>query len=214
MKFFVSAIVMALINNTSAIEIQAMTELEADADTFAYAEAELEADLDAEVDADADADVDAEAGIAQTCTANTARMGSVYNTMHAFKHYNALSSGKFADPTFPADKSSLYWASYLSDAAQANLMNKKVKKWGRPTQLDAHASWWGSKNAPHSTGINQGNLGDCWMLGGTAAVAETPSRIKAIMPNQETYNPRGIFRFKFWLGGAWHWTNVDDRIPL
>ena len=46
MKFFVSAIVMALINNTSAIEIKAMTELEADADTFAYAEAELEADLD------------------------------------------------------------------------------------------------------------------------------------------------------------------------
>ena len=210
MKFFVSAIVMALINNTSAIEIKAMTELEADADTFAYAEAELEADLDANVDADAEAD----AGIAQTCTANTERMKSVYNTMHAFKHYNAMSSGYFADPTFPADKSSLYWGSFLTDAAQANLMNKKITHWGRPSQLGGSPSWWGSKGAPHSTGVVQGNLGDCWMLGGTAAVAEVPSRMKAIMPNQESYNPRGIFRFKFWLGGAWHWTNVDDRIPL
>ena len=56
------------------------------------------------------------------------------------------------------------------------------------------------------------NLGDCWFLASASALAEVPERVRNIVWNEE-YNPKGAFRFYFWVQNGWYGVNIDDRLP-
>jgi hypothetical protein len=119
------------------------------------------------------------------------------------------------DPEFGADDSSLSWAGFgfgkESDAPPNGL------KWKRPSEmgegLTDKPSLWGKLGNPLPFGVKQGMLGDCWFLSAAAAVAEKPNRIKNVLVNDD-YSEQGIFRFKFYIKGAWHFVNIDDRLPV
>jgi hypothetical protein len=57
----------------------------------------------------------------------------------------------------------------------------KVAKWSRPADIIkgnrtyAKPSLWG-KATEMMQGLKQGMLGDCWVLGSAAAIAENPER--------------------------------------
>ena len=70
---------------------------------------------------------------------------------------------------------------------------------------------WGSKGILPD-GINQGILGDCWLLCAFSALAEWPDRLKKVITNNE-YSPEGIFEFNFFNAGNKEKVVIDDRLP-
>lgn len=107
---------------------------------------------------------------------------------------------KFEDISFPADSSSIHWTRTYS------------LKWKRPTEIEKSPSLWGSKGI-RPAAINQGGLGDCWLLASMAAIGEWPDRIEKIFNGIKTYPTNGQFVTKFWLYGKEQRVTIDDRIP-
>uniref|UniRef100_A0A9J2PHU4 Calpain catalytic domain-containing protein n=1 Tax=Ascaris lumbricoides TaxID=6252 RepID=A0A9J2PHU4_ASCLU len=109
----------------------------------------------------------------------------------------------FEDPEFPATDTSLFYSKPCPHQIE----------WLRPGEI---------VNEPqlivegHSRfDVNQGALGDCWLL---AAVANLTLRdelfYRVVPPDQSfTENYAGIFHFQFWRYGAWVDVVIDDRLP-
>ena len=56
-------------------------------------------------------------------------------------------------------------------------------------------------------------IGDCWLFGAMAGIAEYPERIKKIFVNQEL-TPSGIYQVKMWYKGQPHLVNLDDSLAV
>ena len=98
-------------------------------------------------------------------------------------------TGKWTDPEFGSDQSSLTWHKYgYSQAYDFTNMNEF---WIRPTEMGegypSEPSMWGEFGKPIPNGINQGGLGDCWFLAAASAVAEQPERVHRFIHDQK-YN--------------------------
>ena len=89
-----------------------------------------------------------------------------------------------------------------------------MTSWKRPTEIEGGKipSLFGDKGILPD-GINQGLLGDCWLLAGFSALAEWPDRMKKVITNDE-YSPEGIFEFKFYSAGNQVKVVIDDRLPV
>lgn len=65
--------------------------------------------------------------------------------------------------------------------------------------------------------VNQGELGDCWLLAALASLAMDHDLLHQVMdPNQSFQEENGycgIFRFRFWQYGEWIEVVVDDFLP-
>jgi hypothetical protein len=61
--------------------------------------------------------------------------------------------------------------------------------------------------------INQGYIGNCWIMAGLSALAERPSRIDKLMES-DAYNPHGIYAMNIYSLGVPFTQIVDDRIPV
>ena len=64
---------------------------------------------------------------------------------------------------------------------------------------------------PHD--INQGQLGDCYLLAVLSALAEFPERIKSLFLTKEV-NESGIYLMKFHINGVETMVVVDDYLPV
>ena len=68
---------------------------------------------------------------------------------------------------------------------------------------------------------NQGEVGDCWLLGAMAALATKPDILKHVFPDKQdwhhgaeaTAHP-GVFLFRFFKWGEWVEVLIDDRLPV
>lgn len=68
---------------------------------------------------------------------------------------------------------------------------------------------------PH--GVNQGSLGDCWMLASCAAIAEFPERIKKVFSNQNDEGKvpgSNFYTFSFFFLGDPVYVFTDDSFPV
>ena len=63
--------------------------------------------------------------------------------------------------------------------------------------------------------INQGMLGDCWMLAAIAALTQFPSLFERVLPSGQEFDQEycGAFLFNFWHEGKWIEVIIDDRLP-
>lgn len=61
--------------------------------------------------------------------------------------------------------------------------------------------------------IKQGILGDCYLLAGLAALAESPQRIFNLFLTTEQ-NPQKYYAVKILYKGMWKTIDVDEYIPV
>lgn len=106
----------------------------------------------------------------------------------------------FNDLSFPANDRALDWT------------KKVTMEWKRPTEIEKSPSLWGSKGI-RPAAINQGSLGDCWLLASMAALAEWPERIQKVFDGYKDYPTNGQIVTKFWLYGKENRVTIDDRLP-
>ncbi|XP_053684463.1 calpain-B-like isoform X2 [Sabethes cyaneus] len=109
----------------------------------------------------------------------------------------------FEDPEFPANASSL---SFSGDY-RLNI------RWLRPKEISQGAVFF--ENSYSRFDINQGELGDCWLLAAAANLTQNPMLFSRIVPDDNSFveNYGGIFHFRFWRFGHWCDVVIDDRLP-
>ncbi|XP_039769117.1 calpain-13 [Ornithorhynchus anatinus] len=122
-----------------------------------------------------------------------------------------LSHGKlFEDDVFPAGVHSV-GQQLIRDS------NIIVPKWKRPwvselSRSPAHFILDGTSRFD----VQQGILGDCWVLAALGSLTQNPKFLKDIIPVDQSFTQQyaGIFHFRFWQCGQWVDVVVDDRLPV
>lgn len=166
---------------------------------------------------------DMAANPAETCMSSFNRMRDMQGQSIDSEEFqnNLDANGKFEDPTFPADTSSLYWKFQENETSNRNQVityqnnqNQYGIVWKRPSELPGtpNPSLWGS-NGVSPKASKQGELGDCWFLSSASAVAGVPERIHRIFNNTE-YSADGAFEMYFYVRGERVSVIIDDRIPV
>ncbi|XP_055593662.1 calpain-B-like isoform X2 [Uranotaenia lowii] len=109
----------------------------------------------------------------------------------------------FEDPEFPADNSSLTF----SGKVRGNL------KWLRPGEISKNPVFF--EEGFSRFDINQGDLGDCWLLAAAASLTQDDSLFTRVVPMDNSFTDQyaGIFHFRFWRFGQWYDVVIDDRLP-
>ncbi|XP_058831659.1 calpain-B-like isoform X2 [Topomyia yanbarensis] len=109
----------------------------------------------------------------------------------------------FEDPEFPSNSSSLSF----SGEYRSNI------KWLRPSEISKDAVFF--ENSYSRFDINQGELGDCWLLAAAANLTQDPVLFTRVVPEDNSFreNYAGIFHFRFWRFGQWYDVVIDDRLP-
>jgi len=108
----------------------------------------------------------------------------------------------FQDPEFPPDGDSIFFSKSAYGL-----------EWRRPTELveDPHLFVGGGDRFD----INQGELGDCWLLAAMANLTMNKKVRARVVPLDQSFSEQyaGIFHFKFWQYGEWVDVVIDDYLP-
>ncbi|XP_032781141.1 calpain-B isoform X2 [Daphnia magna] len=109
----------------------------------------------------------------------------------------------FEDASFPADNSSIYYSR----------RSARDFVWLRPTEIveDPQLFVEGASRFD----VQQGELGDCWLLAAMASLTLNPKLFHQVVPEDQSFtdNYAGIFHFRIWQYGTWVDVVVDDRLP-
>uniref|UniRef100_A0A0K8TLH3 Putative cytosolic ca2+-dependent cysteine protease calpain n=1 Tax=Tabanus bromius TaxID=304241 RepID=A0A0K8TLH3_TABBR len=115
-----------------------------------------------------------------------------------------LASGiLFEDPEFPAADASLMFSRRPD----------RYIEWRRPKEIADDAQFFVEGYSRFD--VQQGELGDCWLLAATANLtADSKLFFRVVPPDQDfSENYAGIFHFRFWQYGKWVDVVIDDRLP-
>jgi calpain len=109
------------------------------------------------------------------------------------------------DPDFPADDTSI-----------GELPDVKGKvEWKRAKEIHPNAQFF--VGGASRFDIEQGALGDCWLLAVVSSISSYPELFGHVIPKeQDMQGPDyvGVFRVRFWRFGQWVEVLVDDRLPV
>ncbi len=120
--------------------------------------------------------------------------GKLYGQDFYALRQEALDSGDlFTDPEFPPDDQSLYFSKDPPFAFE----------WKRPNEIvdDPRLFEGGASRFD----INQGELGDCWLLAALANLTLNKKLLYRVIPLDQSFQEEyaGIFHFQFWQYGEW-----------
>ncbi|XP_023248416.1 calpain-A isoform X3 [Copidosoma floridanum] len=109
----------------------------------------------------------------------------------------------FEDPEFPAVDSSLFFSRRPD----------RYIEWKRPMEIADDPQLFVEGFSRFD--IQQGELGDCWLLAALANLTLHSNLFFQIVPEDQSFeeNYAGIFHFRFWQYGKWVDVVVDDRLP-
>ncbi|XP_069118058.1 calpain-B-like isoform X2 [Argopecten irradians] len=110
----------------------------------------------------------------------------------------------FEDPEFEACDESMYFS------------QKPIRpfEWKRPTEICENPQFIDQHGAGRFD-VQQGMLGDCWLLAATASLTINKTLFARVVPTDQNFTDDycGLFRFRFWHQGDWVEVLVDDRLP-
>ncbi|XP_018348907.1 PREDICTED: calpain-A isoform X2 [Trachymyrmex septentrionalis] len=115
-----------------------------------------------------------------------------------------LATGRlFEDPEFPANDSSLYFSRRPD----------RYIEWRRPMEIADDPQLFVEGFSRFD--VQQGELGDCWLLAAVANLTMHSNLFFQIVPEDQSFeeNYAGIFHFRFWQYGRWVDVVIDDRLP-
>ncbi|XP_063232234.1 calpain-A-like isoform X3 [Bacillus rossius redtenbacheri] len=115
-----------------------------------------------------------------------------------------LSQGTlFEDPEFPAEDASIFFSK----------SPPRPFEWKRPMEISDNPELF--VEGASRFDVQQGELGDCWLLAAVANLTLNQSLFVQIVPDDQGFgqNYAGIFHFRFWQYGRWVDVVVDDRLP-
>ncbi|XP_076636456.1 calpain-A-like isoform X4 [Colletes latitarsis] len=140
---------------------------------------------------------------------NLGEKGSGFRPRAAVQDFNTLrreclSTGRlFEDPEFPATDSSLYFSRSPD----------RHMEWKRPMEIVDNPQLFVEGFSRFD--IQQGELGDCWLLAAVANLTMDSNLFFQVVPEDQSFeeNYAGIFHFRFWQYGRWVDVVIDDRLP-
>ncbi|GMT09457.1 hypothetical protein PFISCL1PPCAC_754, partial [Pristionchus fissidentatus] len=121
----------------------------------------------------------------------------------------------FIDDEFQPNERSLGKLYDDEERAVPGRLHASQVMWLRPTEMytkDGHRYPWTVFNDPSSSDIEQGSLGDCWLLSALALIAERPDVLEKIFLTKE-YNAMGVYQVRLCVDGHWRVITVDDYFP-
>lgn len=133
--------------------------------------------------------------------------------MSSERYTAALTSAKsqpFLDQDFPPNVDSIVGFT----GGDANFYENFVI-WQRPTQFPGA----GKKGPPVTFDqirpevIQQGSLGNCYLLAACASIAQRPARLERIFLSGPDFQPQGVYAVAMCLNGLWQEIIVDDWFP-
>ncbi|XP_067627682.1 calpain-A [Eurosta solidaginis] len=109
----------------------------------------------------------------------------------------------FEDPLFPANNESLMF----SQRPDRHI------EWLRPHEIADDPQFFVEGYSRFD--VQQGELGDCWLLAATANLTQSSNLFFRVVPPDQSFeeNYAGVFHFCFWQYGKWIDVVVDDRLP-
>ena len=108
---------------------------------------------------------------------------------------------EFVDSTFPPTNRSLG----IPENSSGDL------EWIRASELSNNPKFF--VDGASRFDINQGELGDCWLLAAMQSLAMNKSLLYKVVPKNQTFDGSGCFEFKFWQFGEWVDVVIDDYLP-
>ncbi|XP_059481918.1 calpain-B isoform X3 [Neocloeon triangulifer] len=117
---------------------------------------------------------------------------------------DCLASGAlFEDPEFPCTDTSIFFSR----------RPPRSFEWLRPTEITSDPRLFVEGYSRFD--IQQGELGDCWLLAAVANLTLHNSLFCQVVPHDQSFTDQyaGIFHFRFWQYGRWVDVVVDDRLP-
>ncbi|XP_054281756.1 calpain-A isoform X3 [Macrosteles quadrilineatus] len=115
-----------------------------------------------------------------------------------------LAEGKlWEDPEFEAADSSIFFSRGPP----------KPFEWKRPMEISDDPQLF--VEGATRFDVQQGELGDCWLLAAVANLTLQPTLFHQVVPDDQGFDDKyaGIFHFRFWQYGRWVDVCVDDRLP-
>ncbi|XP_018396576.1 PREDICTED: calpain-A isoform X2 [Cyphomyrmex costatus] len=140
---------------------------------------------------------------------NLGEKGSGFRPRGEVQDFNTLrreclATGRlFEDPEFPANDSSLYFSRRPD----------RYIEWKRPMEIADDPQLFVEGFSRFD--VQQGELGDCWLLAAVANLTMHSNLFFQIVPEDQSFeeNYAGIFHFRFWQYGRWVDVVIDDRLP-
>ncbi|XP_060520603.1 calpain-A-like isoform X2 [Cylas formicarius] len=109
----------------------------------------------------------------------------------------------FEDPEFPATDTSLFFSQRPD----------RYYEWKRPHEICDDPQFFVEGYSRFD--VQQGELGDCWLLAAAANLTLYHRLFLQIVPDDQGFEEKyaGIFHFRFWQYGRWVDVVIDDRLP-
>ena len=153
---------------------------------------------------------------------------NVGETSSAYESYimNALVNGNAANATWTGGAETTSALGNLTTGSSAMQLSELTGKWLLGTDLPSNsviACGWGftvsytqssaplfGVNGPSVNDINQGSLGDCYLL---SSLAEVASQNSSIIKNMITDNGNGTYSVNFHVNGQNEYVTVNNSLP-
>lgn len=85
-------------------------------------------------------------------------------------------------------------------------------RWVRPTEMES-MTLFGEDGGLTVGSVEQGSLGDCWLVALIASVAQSSPANLTDMINPKTISPIGCYSVRFYVDGLPRWVLIDDQFP-
>ncbi|KAI8612471.1 hypothetical protein BC830DRAFT_559387 [Chytriomyces sp. MP71] len=121
----------------------------------------------------------------------------------------------------PAGCNFFMWAPTTGAFALQHSAKDAAIEWKRLSPADGYAlvrATSQSMNGAHQYSamhVNQGSVGDCWMISALAVLAEHPHLLERVLPpNQEENLTRGFLHTRLYIDGKWRPYTIDNYFAL